>query len=57
MIQLVCNDDPLKSKSFKPCVVGNKFYVGATNQKLGDVDVCGYERSPCLKEQGEGHAN
>jgi hypothetical protein len=51
MTQLVCDDDPLKSKSFKPCVDGNRYNVGATNQKLGDVDLCG-----CIKEQEEGHA-
>jgi hypothetical protein len=56
MLQLVCDDEPLNSKSFKPCVDGNRFNVGATHQKLGDVAVCGYEGSPCLKEQAEGHA-
>lgn len=53
MIKITSNDDVHRIKTFKLCVDGEKINIGVKDQKMGDVNLWGYEGPPSLSFEKE----
>ena len=51
MIDMISESDPQQTESFKICVDGKKINSGTHGQKLGDINLWGFESSPTLEER------
>ena len=51
MIDMINQNDPKQTNSYKVCVDGKKINSGTHGQKLGDVNLWGFESSPSLEER------
>ena len=51
MIDTLTGSDPQQIETFKMCVDGKKLNAGLVGQKLGDVNLWGFEQSPSLTEK------